>query len=64
MAGNLVVRAAHDLGAAAWFGGSLMGAIGLNGAAAAATDPRNEPGFPRSGGHVGRPCMPPPLAHT
>lgn len=30
---NTVVRALHDVGGAAWFGGSLMGAIGLNGAA-------------------------------
>ncbi|RAX47184.1 hypothetical protein DQ354_03050 [Arthrobacter sp. AQ5-06] len=39
MAGNLVARSVHDLTAAAWFGGSLMGAIGLNGAAAEAKDP-------------------------
>jgi hypothetical protein len=39
MAGNLVARAVHDLTAAAWFGGSLMGAVGLNGAAAEAKDP-------------------------
>ncbi|MDP9935521.1 hypothetical protein J2T11_001875 [Paenarthrobacter nicotinovorans] len=39
MAGNLVARSIHDLTAAAWFGGSLMGAIGLNGAAAEAKDP-------------------------
>ena len=39
MAGNLVARAIHDLTAGAWFGGSLMGAIGLNGAAATAKDP-------------------------
>ncbi|HET6240592.1 MAG TPA: hypothetical protein VFD99_01205 [Arthrobacter sp.] len=39
MAGNnLVARSIHDLTAAAWFGGSLMGAIGLNGAAAEAKD--------------------------
>ncbi|RCK70265.1 hypothetical protein DT076_06280 [Desertihabitans brevis] len=37
---NTVVRALHDLGAAAWFGGSLMGAVGVNGAAAAAKDPQ------------------------
>jgi len=37
---NTVVRSLHDLGAAAWFGGSLMGAVGVNGAAAAASDPR------------------------
>ena len=39
MAGNLVARSIHDLTAAAWFGGSLMGAIGLNGATAEAKDP-------------------------
>lgn len=31
---NTSIRSLHDLGLAAWFGGSLMGAIGLNGAAA------------------------------
>ncbi|MFD7968334.1 hypothetical protein [Streptomyces clavifer] len=30
---NTVLRSIHDLGLAAWFGGSLMGAVGLNGAA-------------------------------
>ncbi|MXG30406.1 hypothetical protein [Streptomyces sp. YIM 132580] len=30
---NTFARSAHDLGLAAWFGGSLMGAVGLNGAA-------------------------------
>lgn len=30
---NTVLRSVHDLGMAAWFGGSLMGAVGLNGAA-------------------------------
>lgn len=40
MASNLFSRSVHDLSAAAWFGGSLMGAIGLNGAAAAAKDPK------------------------
>lgn len=39
MAGNTLVRSLHDLSAAAWFGGSLMGAVGLNGAAAEAKDP-------------------------
>lgn len=33
---NTLVRSAHDVGLAAWFGGSLMGAVGLNGAAAEA----------------------------
>jgi hypothetical protein len=36
---DTLIRSLHDLGAAAWFGGSLMGAVGLNGAAAAAKDP-------------------------
>ncbi len=30
---NTALRTLHDLGLAAWFGGSLMGTIGLNGAA-------------------------------
>jgi len=36
---NTFVRSLHDLGAAAWFGGSLMGALGGNGAAAQVRDP-------------------------
>lgn len=36
---NTVVRSLHDLGLAVWFGGSLMGAVGLNGAAAEADKP-------------------------
>lgn len=35
---NTLVRTLHDVGLAAWFGGSLMGAIGLNGAGAAVLD--------------------------
>jgi hypothetical protein len=31
---NTVVRTMHDLGLAAWFGGSLAAAVGINGAAA------------------------------
>jgi hypothetical protein len=31
---NTVARSLNEIGLAAWFGGSLMGAIGLNGAAA------------------------------
>ncbi len=35
MAGeNTLARSLHDLGLAAWHGGSLMGAVGLNGASA------------------------------
>ena len=35
---NTVARTMHDAGLAAWFGGSLMGAIGVNGAAAEVND--------------------------
>jgi len=34
-----LVYSLHDLGAAAWFGGSVMGAVGVNGAAAQVRDP-------------------------
>jgi hypothetical protein len=36
---HTVLRSLHDVGLAAWFGGSLMGAIGLNRAASGARDP-------------------------
>jgi hypothetical protein len=36
---NSVARSLHDVGLAAWFGGSLMGAVGLNGASQAVDDP-------------------------
>jgi hypothetical protein len=36
---NTIIRSMHDLGAAAWFGGSLMGAIGVNGASKDVKDP-------------------------
>jgi hypothetical protein len=39
-ADNTVSRSLHDLGLATWFGGSLMGAVGLNGAAADVEEPK------------------------
>lgn len=39
MSDNTIARSLHDLGAAAWFGGSLMGAVGVNGAATTASEP-------------------------
>jgi len=39
MSTHPVIRTLHNVGLAAWTGGSLMGAIGLNGAAAALDDP-------------------------
>jgi hypothetical protein len=35
---DTLARSLHDVGLAAWFGGSLMGAVGLNGAAAQVDD--------------------------
>ena len=46
---NTVVRALHDVGLAAWFGGSLMGATGLNGAASEAADPKERLSLAASG---------------
>ncbi len=39
MSRHTLARSMHDLGLAAWFGGSLMGAVGHNGAAASLRDP-------------------------
>jgi hypothetical protein len=36
---NTVIRSLHDLGAAAWFGGSLMGAVAVNGASKDVSNP-------------------------
>lgn len=36
---NTLARTMHDVGLAAWFGGSLFGAVGLNGASAEVSDP-------------------------
>jgi hypothetical protein len=38
---HTLIRTMHDLGLAAWFGGSLMGAVGVNGATNDITDPRD-----------------------
>ena len=39
MARHTLARTLHDVGLAAWFGGSLMGSVGLNGAAASLRNP-------------------------
>jgi hypothetical protein len=36
---NTLVRSLHDLGAAGWFGGALMGAVALNGASKDISNP-------------------------
>jgi len=41
MSRNTYSRSAHDLGLAAWFGGTLANAVSLNTAAAAAFDPHS-----------------------
>ncbi len=38
---NTVARSLHDVGLAAWFGGSLMGAVGVNGASEEVADPKD-----------------------
>jgi hypothetical protein len=40
VANSTITRTLHDAGLAAWFGGSLMGAVGLNAAAGAVDDPK------------------------
>ncbi|WP_234359425.1 hypothetical protein [Plantactinospora sp. BC1] len=46
---HTVLRSMHDLGLAAWFGGSLMGAIGVNGAAAKVSDSTQRLGVASAG---------------
>jgi hypothetical protein len=46
---NTMVRTLHDLGLAAWFGGSLAGAVGINGAAADVPDPQQRVGVASAG---------------
>ncbi|HSK96780.1 MAG TPA: CBS domain-containing protein, partial [Euzebyales bacterium] len=36
---NTIARTLHDVGLASWFGGALMGAVGLNGASGQVTEP-------------------------
>jgi hypothetical protein len=54
---NTVIRSLHDLGLAAWFGGSMAGAVAVNGAAADLPDPTTRPhgvGAQQLSGRVGR----------
>ncbi|HEX9043155.1 MAG TPA: hypothetical protein VF838_19425 [Trebonia sp.] len=46
---NTVIRSMHDLGAAAWFGGTLMGAVGINGASKDVKDPRERAAIASAG---------------
>ena len=46
---HTVLRAMHDLGLATWFGGNLMGTVGLNKAAAAAHDSTERTRLPSIG---------------
>ncbi len=50
---NTVIRSLHDVGLAAWFGGALMGAVGVNGATAASPGNRTTWPSPRPGGLAG-----------
>jgi hypothetical protein len=46
---NSLARSLHDVGLAAWFGGSLMGAVGLNGASSEVSDPTDRARVANSG---------------
>ncbi len=46
---NTIIRSLHDVGAAAWFGGSLMGAVALNGASKDVSNPRERAKIASSG---------------
>jgi hypothetical protein len=46
---NTVIRSLHDVGAAGWFGGSLMGAVALNGASRDIGDPAERSKIAASG---------------
>jgi hypothetical protein len=56
---NTVARSVRDLGLANWFGGSLMGAVGLNASAGAVSDPVSGVGFQGPDGSAGRRWRPP-----
>jgi hypothetical protein len=45
----MVIRSMHDIGAAGWFGGGLMGAIALNGASKDISDPAERARIAASG---------------
>src|SRR3954453_14913883 len=46
---DTISRTMHDVGLAVWCGGSLMGAVGLNGAASDVSDPRERTQVASSG---------------
>lgn len=46
---NTTIRSLHDVGAAGWFGGALMGAIALNGASKDVSDPAERSRIAASG---------------
>lgn len=46
---NTAARTIHDLGLSAWFGGSLMGAVGLNAAARQASQPTERTAIANAG---------------
>ncbi|MPZ73903.1 MAG: hypothetical protein GEU74_11850 [Nitriliruptorales bacterium] len=46
---NTLARTLHDVGLATWFGGALMGAVGLNGASSDVSDPTDRARVANSG---------------
>jgi hypothetical protein len=61
---NTLVRSLHDLGLAAWFGGSLAAAVAVNGAAADVPTRRYGCGPPTQAGPAGPRSTPPPSPRT
>ena len=61
---DTVLRSMHDTGLAAWFGGSLMGAVSLNSAAAEASSPAERLQIASAAGTAGPPSTPQPSART
>ena len=61
---NTLARTLHDIGLAAWFGGSLMGAAGVNGAAAVVENPTQRLRVPTPAGPAGPHSTWPALPRT
>ena len=54
---NTLDRSLHDIGLVAWFGGSIMGTVGLQGAAATVKDPKDRASGATPGGQRGAPVQ-------
>ena len=64
MALNTISRSLHDVGLAAWFGGTLANAVALNAAAGKPAGSATRAQLLTLGGTAGHRSMPPRLART